>query len=91
MKLLLRKLFSPLLKIFESGHEPFAYKRSHRIILIIVGCLFSGLSAVIIYLAQGQDPTYYLPAIIFGGAGLTSLIIGSLGTERAVAQIWGSR
>jgi hypothetical protein len=91
MKQLLRKLFAPILNIFEKGDKPFAYKTSHRKILITVGCLFSGLAGLIIYLAQGQDPAYYFPAVIFASAGIVSLVVGSLGTDRAVAQIWGSR
>lgn len=91
MKKVLRKIFAPLLNRFEAGEKPFAYKPSHRKILIIVGCMFSALATLILFLAQGQDPTYYLPAAIFGGVGLVALIIGSLGTDRAVAQLWGSR
>jgi len=87
----LRILFSPLLNIFESGTEPFAYKSSHRKILVIVGCLFCGLAILVLSLAQGEDPTYILPVLIFGGAGLLSLLIGFLGSDRAVAKIWGSR
>lgn len=91
MKNQLRILFSPLLNIFESGDEPFNYKPSHRMILIIMGSLFCGLAAVVFFLAQGEDPAYFLPVLIFGGAGLLSLLIGILGTDRAVAKIWGSR
>ena len=86
-----RALFSPILNIFESGNEPFAYKPSHRKILIIMGCLFCGLATLVLFLAQGEDPGYFLPVLIFGGAGLLSLLIGLLGTDRAVAKIWGSR
>jgi len=87
----LRMLFSPLLNIFESGTEAFVYKSSHRKVLVILGCLFCGLATVVFLLAQGEDPGYFLPVLIFGGAGLLSLLIGLLGTDRAVAKIWGSR
>ena len=91
MKSLLRKIFAFLLKYFESGTEEFAYKSSHRTILIAVGVLFSLLALGLLWLAQGQDLGYLLPVAVFGGAGLISLIVGTLGTDRAVAKIWGSQ
>jgi len=87
----LRKLFSPILNIFESGTDPFIYKPSHRTILVIMGFLFSGLAVLVFFLAQGKDPGYLFPVVIFGGAGFLSLLIGFLGTDRAVSKIWGSR
>jgi hypothetical protein len=91
VKKILRKLFSPVLNIFESGDDPFTYKPSHRTVLIIMGGLFSGLATLVFFLAQGKDPGYLFPVVIFGGAGLLSLLVGILGTDRAVAKIWGSR
>jgi len=90
MKLLLRKLFSPLLSMFESGHEEYIYKKSHRVILIVMGVLFTGLASLVFSLALGEDIGYLIPVIVFGGAGILSLIIGSIGSDRAVAKIWGS-
>ena len=91
MKQQLRKLFSPLLNLFETGNEAFAYKASHRKILVIVSCLFSGLAALVVVLSQGAGAGYLFPAIVFGLIGFTGLIVGLLGTDRAVAKIWGSR
>ncbi len=92
MKALLRILFAPILNIFESGQGEYAYNPSHRLILIVVGSLFSFLAgAVIAMIIGGSDAGYAIPAIVFGGAGLVSLIVGALGNERAVAKIWGSR
>jgi len=90
MKNLLRNLFSPLLNIFESGNEAFIYKKSHRTILIVMGILFTGLASLVFTLAQGEDISYLIPVFVFGGAGLISLIIGTLGNDRAVSKIWGS-
>jgi len=90
MKLLLRKLFSPILNIFESGNETIVYKKSHRTVLIVMGILFTGLASLVFVLAQGEELGYLIPVIVFGGAGLLSLVIGFLGNERAVAKIWGS-
>lgn len=91
MKQQIRILFSPLLNIFESGHEPFVYKVSQRKILVFIGCLFLGLASLVFVMAQGEDPGYLFPVFIFGGAGFISLLVGLVGTDRAVAKIWGSR
>jgi len=91
MKDKLRILFSPILKILEAGTEPFVYKKSDRTILMVMGGLFSGLALLVFWFAQGQDPVYLLPVLIFGGVGLISFMVGLIGTDRAVAKIWGSR
>lgn len=91
MKKILRTLFAPILNIFESGSEEFIYKPSHRLILIVMGCIFSGLATAVFIVAQGQNPGYFLPVLVFGSVGLISLLIGFIGTDRAVAKIWGSR
>jgi len=91
MKQALRKIFTFILNYFESGTEEYAYKSSHRTILIAFGILFSLLALGILWLAQGQDIGYLLPVVVFGGAGLVSIIVGTLGTDRAVAKIWGSQ
>lgn len=90
MKSFFRKLFSPLLNIFESGSGEYLYKKSHRIILIIMGSLFTGLASLVYVLAKGGDAGYFIPVVVFGGAGLLSLLIGLIGNDRAVAKIWGS-
>jgi len=91
VKHLLRKIFSPILKIFESGTDAYAYKPSHRIILIIMGSMFSALATLVFLFAQGEDPVYLLPVLIFGSLGATSLLVGFIGTERAVEKIWSSK
>jgi hypothetical protein len=91
MKQIIRTLFAPLLKVFESGAGEFSYKQSHRIILLVMGGLFSALAVFVFFAAQGQDLGYFLPVLIFGGVGIVSLVIGFVGTDRAVAKIWGSR
>jgi hypothetical protein len=86
-----RRLFSPILNKFESGSESYLYKASHRTILIVMGCLFCGLATAVFVLGRGEELTYLLPVLVFGGAGLLSVLIGWLGNDRAVAKIWGSR
>lgn len=91
MKTLLRKIFAPILNTLEAGDEPYAYKPSARKILIIMGVLFSCLASFIFLLAQGESKGYLFPVLIFGSMGLLSILVGYLGTDRAVAKIWGSR
>ena len=80
----------PILKPFESGSESYEYKASHRNILYVFGCLFTGLAALVFWFAQGEDIGYFIPVIVFGGVGLLSLLIAYAGTDRAVAKIWNS-
>ncbi len=92
MKTAFRKLFSPILNYFESGEGEFVYRKSHRTILIVVGILFLMLSTISIVaaLAAAQFAAF-IPIIVFFFAGLVCLVVGSLGNDRAVATIWGSR
>ena len=87
----LRRLFAPILNRFESGTEAFSYEASHRTILIVMGCLFSGLAAYLVNYINTDTLGYLLPVFVFGGVGLISLLVGLLGNDRAVAKIWGSR
>lgn len=90
MKNTLRSLFSIILNLFESGTTPYQYKKSHRVILIVIGVLFGGLASFVFYMAQDQDVAYYFPVVVFGTIALVGFIIGFLGNERAVATIWGN-
>ncbi len=92
MKKSLRKLFSPILNIFESGDEPYAVKPLNRKILIVIGVLFLGLVSVVIYLSYDKgEPGYLIPVVVFSAVSLVSLAVGLLGNDRAVAKIWGNR
>lgn len=92
MKAHLRKIFSPILNIFEAGDGEYRYKDSYRTILIAVGALFLLLAFVSLtaafYTAQAGA---WLPFIVFFGAGCVCGIVGFLGSDRAVAKIWGNR
>ena len=56
-----------------------------------MSCLFLGLAiGVYVYMPE-TDPGYWFPVVVCGGAGLTGLITGLLGKNRAVAKLWGSR
>jgi len=92
MKNTFRQLFLPLLQPLEAGEEPYQYKGSHRTILITVGILFLVLATiagtVAILVAQYAG---LFPCLIFFLAGLVCVVIGLLGTDRAVAKLWGSK
>jgi hypothetical protein len=92
MKNILRKAFSPILSTFESGTEEFIYKPSHRTILIVMGVLFGGLAGIVYSMASDAGiPGYMIPVVIFGLVSLVTLVVGLLGTERAVSKIWGHK
>ena len=77
MKKILRLLFSPLLKTFEAGSEAYAYKPSHRTILLTMSAAFLALSGFVFTLIQDNDQGYILPVIFFGIAGLIGLVVGT--------------
>jgi hypothetical protein len=92
MKNLFRKIFWFILAPFEKGDEPYKYKPTNRVILIVVGLLFIFLSTIVLYTSDYVDGYGYLiPVIIFFSVGFVSTIVGLLGSERAVAKIWGTR
>lgn len=89
MKKLLRTLFSPLLNFLEAGDERYAYKPSHRAILIIMSTVFSGLSVAVFAIEQTDSYSYLIAVGVFGCLGGTGLVVGFLGKDRAVAKVWG--
>jgi len=92
MKNTLRKIFLPILRIFESGDGEYSYKKSHRKILIVVGMLFLILSAVSAASAISSSQLGGLiPFLVFFIVGFVCELIGLLGSDRAVAKIWGSK
>ena len=92
MKALFRKVFSPILRPFESGEDEYVYKQSHRTILIVVGFLFSVLSVggLVAAITLGQYAGL-IPVIVFFALALTCFVIGTLGSDRAVSKISGNR
>lgn len=92
MKKILTKLFYPILSFFESGDGEYAYKKSHRTILFFVGSLFCLLSASVFFVGSlGEGLGFLLPGLVFGLAALITIVVAGLGSDRAVAKIWGSR
>jgi isoprenylcysteine carboxyl methyltransferase (ICMT) family protein YpbQ len=92
MKMVLRRLFSLLLNYFEAGEGEFNYRKSHRTALIAAGVLFLILSLVSLWSALTTAQLGALiPLFVFITASMVCLVVGTLGSERAVATIWGSK
>ena len=93
MKKGLRKLFAPLLNVFEHGEGDYDYKPMSRIILIVIALLFGGLTVGLIVISQKIALGWgtLIPVSVFSAVSLFCIIIGGLGTDRAVARVWGSR
>ena len=92
MKPILRSLFSPILNIFEKGNDAYAYKPLNRKILIFMGGIFSGLTALVLkFIPEGVGISFLIPVIVFGSVSIVTLVVGFLGSERAVSKIWGDK
>ena len=92
MKTQLRNIFWFILRNFEKGEEPYNYKPLNRKILVFVGFLFIVLCMVTVYFSiKAESYGYLIPVVVFFAVGFTSIIVGSLGSDRAVSKIWGNR
>jgi len=92
MKALLEKICSPILGMFEQGEGEYAYKGSHRTILIIMGLLFLSLSlGSLLLMINFSEGGGIIPTVVFLGVGLVCEIVGLLGSDRAVAKIWKAK
>ncbi|NVK36571.1 MAG: hypothetical protein HWE18_01480 [Gammaproteobacteria bacterium] len=92
MKTQLRNLFSVILNPLEAGNEPYSYKDSHRTILLAIAVLFTFLATLVcVFSAGGETYGYLIPVVVFGGVAAVGFIVGLLGTDRAVAKIWGNK
>jgi len=92
MKNFLRKLFAPILNIFENAEGEYCYSPSHRKILVVMGLLFFGISAVGLYFTlQINEMAGLLPVMLFSSIGFVCLIVAFLGSDRAVSKIWRNK
>lgn len=90
MKNALRQFCRPVLAWFEKGEPATSYRPSHRKILLAVAALFLVLFAVSLYLALSAGQMGALiPVVAFFAVSSVSLIVGTLGSDTAVARIWG--
>jgi len=92
MKKIFVRLFWPILAPFERDADASGYRASHRKVLLAVGFLFLVLSAASLYFAlQAGQMGAWLPIVLFFVVGLVSGVVGLLGSDGAVARIWGNR
>ena len=92
MKDVMRKIFWPILSFFEKGGSEEGYRPSHRKILLVVGFLFLVLSAGSLFFSLfAATLSALLPIVLFFVISLVCFVVGLLGSNSAVARIWGSR
>ncbi|WP_062065722.1 hypothetical protein [Cellvibrio sp. OA-2007] len=86
------KICWPLLRLFETDVQPANYKASHRFALNFIGFVFLLLSFVSALVGHSSGELgAIIPAVIFLGAGLSAVVVGLLGSNGAVAKVWGSK
>ncbi|MFT5321941.1 MAG: hypothetical protein ACI934_002103 [Pseudohongiellaceae bacterium] len=91
IKAIFIKIFGFVLDRFETGEGAYAYKKSSRVILLVVGLLFLGLSGGSLFFSMAKgDASAFLPIIVFFAVAGVCLIVGLLGSDRAVATLWGN-
>ena len=94
MRTFLRKQFRFILDPLEKGDAPFTVNPLSRKVLIVMGFLFSALSSgsiIVFFLSDLSEPISLFPGVVFLIVGLLCLIVGCLGSDRAVAKVWGDR
>ena len=90
-----RKLFWPILGFFEKEDDQASaegYRPSHRKILFAVGFLFFVLAAATLFFAliYGTLGTLF-PVVVFFAISLVCAVVATLGSDGAVARIWGNQ
>lgn len=92
MKKTLQKIFSPILNIFEKNNEEFVYRRLNRKIVLFISSTFFALAfGLPIYMPQLIEMGFWFVMLVFGGLSSIGLIVGLLGSDKAVAKLLGSR
>lgn len=90
-----RKVFWPILCVFEKGDKEASaegYRPSHRKILFVVGFLFFVLSMVTLFFVMMTGTLGGLfPVTVFSFISLVCAVVATLGSDSAVAKIWGSQ
>lgn len=92
MKNLFKNIFSPILNIFENNNDEFIYRSLNRKITLFISSVFFLLAfALPVFLPQLFKMGYWFVMIVFGSLSLVGLIVGLLGSDKAVAKLLGSR
>ncbi|NVK25641.1 MAG: hypothetical protein HWE10_11990 [Gammaproteobacteria bacterium] len=86
------KLFHALHSFLKSEKGAEHYKKSHRVVLNVVGSLFIILASSAGYAASfADDLGYYIPVVVFYLLGFGCLIVGIWGSNGAVGKMWGAK
>jgi len=92
MKNIFIKLFSPILNIFEKNNDEFIYRSLNRKIVLFIGVVFLLLAfGLPIFMPQLIEMGYWFVMLVFGTISLVGLVVGLLGSDKAVAKLLGSR
>ena len=92
MKNLIKNIFSPVLNIFENNNDEFIYRSLNRKIVLFISSVFFLLAfALPLYMPQLVEMGFWFVMIVFGGLSSIGLIVGLLGSDKAVAKLLGSR
>ncbi len=88
----MKKLFSPILNHFEKGEARYAYKPLHRTILIVVAVLFLVIASGSLFAAVKFSVLGGLiPTVVFLAGSIVCAVVGLLGSDKAVANMWKTR
>lgn len=92
MKKTLQKLFAPVLAIFENNSDEFIYRSLNRKIVLFISIVFFLLAfALPMFMPKLIEMGYWFVMLVFGALSLVGLIVGLLGSDKAVAKLLGSR
>lgn len=92
MKDLFKKLFFPILTIFEKNNDEFIFRPLNRKIVLFISIVFSLLAfALPAFMPNLIKMGYWFVIIVFGTLSIVGLIVGFLGSDKAVAKLLGSR
>ena len=76
----------------EDSPKPYAYTPKSRLVLWIMSVLFVGLAVALATFLPGRtDGSVWIPVTVFGLLGTFGAMVAWLGTDKAVARVWGSR
>lgn len=92
LKLTARRVAAPLLDPLERSDKPHVNTPHSRLILWVMSLLFLALAAaLVLFLPAGTDAAYLIPVSVFALLGLFGSTVAWLGSDKAVARVWGSR
>jgi len=92
MKERLCQVFGPILRFFEDESDELILTPTNRKVTLFIGATFVIIAFLIPIIGAGYPVTAYIfPEVVFGGIGFVALVVGSLGSDRAVAKLVGNR